>query len=268
MTYASREDSVALGEPIELLEFIFPDGSEYRYTTSGADYSALGHTWTSMAISREKLKTNSRQGDQGAVIKAPLNFPPALEFKNQNTQEITMRLYRTHVGDAEVYMQGTWFLGDIVWKEEHVELRGGTLINRLQGVFPRMFYQFQCNHQLYGPECGVTPVVIETSILALGQLVSGVMDFRYVTLNDNIPAAATLSVITVGNESRMITLADGTNTIKIIRAFQIAAVGNDADVYDRGCDRTFATCRDVFSNNDRFGGQPYIPKRNIYQSGV
>lgn len=44
------------------------------------------------------------------------------------------------------------------------------------------------------------------------------------------------------------------------------AIGDDYDIY-RGCDKTFATCRDTFSNSLNFRGYPYIPGVSDLVSG-
>ena len=55
--------------------------------------------------------------------------------------------------------------------------------------------------------------------------------------------------------------------IELQFAFEDITTGETMSIF-AGCDRTFETCKDKFSNGINFGGCPYIPTENVFTEGV
>lgn len=261
MSYIEQEQGVLTGKPIELYEFIYPDKT-YRYSTSISPYTALGEEWTPIAITRGNIKVSNRKGSLPLKITAPKDFLPATNFKSNSRNRIPVVLYRTHIGDEEIFLQGKWFVSEVSFTNVNSIIQISTVAVLLQTELPRYFYQFQCNHELYGAECGVAPSFVSGTILVID---SG--DTRNIRLSVTIPADALLGVITVGTEHRLIRQADGTQDIVILEPFINASVNDSFSAHDKGCDRSYTTCVAKFSNGVKFGGMPFIPKRNIFTGG-
>lgn len=267
MTYLEKESGLLTGEPIELYEFIFPDKT-YRYNSSDTIYQALGNDWTPISIKRGNIRATSIKGANSVPITAPKNFIPSIKFSDFTTTRIPVKIYRTHRGDIDVFLQGLWYIADVNFTDTSSIIRGASIRNLLQTELPRFFYQFQCNHELYSADCGVVPVFLVGTVITIGKLVGAVFDKRFLTLSATIPSASVLGAITIGNESRMVVEANGTNDIKIMEPFQFASVSDAYSSHDRGCDRSYQECIVLFDNGNRFGGMPFIPKRNIMAGGL
>jgi len=273
MTYDVSEQGVVTGEPIELWEFVFPNNVFYRYTTSINKFVTQGEViWKPLAINRKAIKADSKKGGAPLTINAPIDFPPALDYATNSATRITINLYRTHLGDYTgvppsligdtVHTMGKWHIAGVSFNDKNSVIIGGNISSLLATELPRFHYQFQCNHELYGVECGITEVFLNGTILGVDANDNG-----NITLSINAPTVSKLGVITVGNERRLITNADDGAIIKVIEPFEHLSLNDVFTMHDRGCNRDYNTCTSVFNNGNRFGGMPFIPVRNVFNGG-
>lgn len=70
-----------------------------------------------------------------------------------------------------------------------------------------------------------------------------------------------------GTEKRTITTHVGT-ALTIDYPFNAGLVVDETVTTHPGCDKTLATCRDKYDNNDNFQGAPFQPDQNIHVLGV
>jgi len=267
MTYQAIEASQVSGKPVELYKFDFPEGIE-TYTSAPDTQNLLGYVWEPLPIDRSPVKSVSTVKDTPLTIKVPKGSIIARSAANSKNSRVKVWLYRHHRGDSDVYLQGVWYLSTTSTKETHVSLECVTVAQLLETSLPRYHYQTLCNHELYSSECGVSPVFLTGIIQAVGKVLpDGSTDYRYLTLDINVPAEAVLGGINLGVDWRMVTEASGGTEIQVSEPFYDAKVGDTVKLHDRGCDRSYATCRDRFANNENFGGHPIIPTRNFFSGG-
>lgn len=271
MSFIEHESGIITGEPIELYEFVFPDKT-YRYSNSINTFEAVSgltlviEDWEPASIKRGSIKTSGAKGAEPLIITSSLNFLPAVLFKDYSKTRIKVRVYRTHVGDndSEVFLLGQWYITNVSFNDTNSLIAAGSIASILQTELPRYYYQFQCNHELYGADCGAVPSFLTGTILNINPA-----DTRLITLSIIPPVASKLGVITVGSENRMIIAADGISVITVLEPFEHITGTVEFSMHDRGCDREYSTCTSLkFENGNNFGGMPFIPLRNVFVGGL
>jgi uncharacterized phage protein (TIGR02218 family) len=87
----------------------------------------------------------------------------------------------------------------------------------------------------------------------LGAFADGLFTFGTLVWDTGTNAGATVEV------ARFEKAASGTVTVTLVEAPVQAITASDSFTIRAGCDKLFATCRDVFANTDNFRGFPHIP---------
>lgn len=138
-----------------------------------------------------------------------------------------------------------------------------------EGGVPRIYYQRECQHFLYGPQhlgvgCGVNKELFkfETTIAAINPAQ------RIITLTGQKPGAVAtyfnrghFENLTVGGKMAIAWSAfNGDDTdLKLAAWNPDLAVGQDVKAF-KGCLHTVGACGE-FNNKENFGGFPYVPNR-------
>src|SRR5262249_11245949 len=120
-------------------------------------------------------------------------------------------------------------------------------------------WQSSCTHVFGGPMCQFNRTSLAVAFSAGAGSTQTVITNAP---NSTTPfVQGTIAGLTGANAGLTRTVAGfvsgSTVTVKIAFPFPIA----DSDQFELlpGCDRTLATCTNVFNNADHFGGFPYIP---------
>lgn len=272
MTYEASEVSKHSGRPIELFRYV-GTYETFRYTSSQApiDFQApdevASHTYTPLAMQRSALNNATQNDDNAEVsIDMPVSTdiiaiygfqisPPALEctiFRGHNPGEF-IRAWSGQVENISV-VKGT------------ASIRvPSDLASALSADFPNVYFQGPCNHTLFDARCG-----IDVADWSATQEIT-VIDGKTITVDD-VPDE--LDGLLIGGdallpsgERRMIISQIG-SIITINYPFAGAEVGDDL-IIAAGCDLAhLGDCKTKFDNTQRFGGFPYIPSKNIFNSGL
>jgi uncharacterized phage protein (TIGR02218 family) len=140
------------------------------------------------------------------------------------------------------------------------------LHSTMRVVIPNKHFQKQCNHTLYDEFCGLNRDDFDT----LRTVDSVSFDGKTVTCTAALPAGANLFVggevvRIISNERRLITAHGNGSTDFTINAPFHTLIATDSLVLYQGCDHSRATCASKFNNEIAFGGQPFIPVKNIFR---
>jgi uncharacterized phage protein (TIGR02218 family) len=269
--YSDKETSVHGGQPIECFAFV---GSykTYRYTSGDLPVTVAGQLYTPSPIKRTNIKAGVHDEDNIEIkIEMPISVALIKDYGFQNTPpRLTLTIYRVH--------RGTDFAADyaIVWKGNILgfEIENNTATITIPSVFgeamngnlPSVFYQSPCNHVLFDSGCKISRAAntVTTSVLAISGTsvqiasVGGFPDGAFVggEIAD-----------TAKNDRRMIT-AHVADLLTVNYAFSNMSVGAAVDV-TLGCDHGFSSdCKLKFANQINFGGFPFIPSINPFESGI
>ena len=267
MAYDTFETSTESGRPIELFEFTI-DTTVYRYTNAEDDITYSAEIYTSETIMRTSPTLSSSEGGrQQMEITLPADNPIAERYIGiVPADRVSLRVLRFHRGDSPN--------GIVLWDGRVVSVKfeknGGAA--RLYSVSsesalsrpcPGRKYQSMCNHTLYDGLCQA--VKASNKYSGNCSAVSGAT----ITVDGVGSEGADWAVggtVEYGNEKRLVTAQSG-NVLTLQIPFPESPAGSAVDVY-AGCDHLLTTCASKFSNEDNFGGFPYVPWVNPFSAGV
>jgi hypothetical protein len=274
MAYQDRDESVESANP--LLLFQFAQGStvfRYALATESVDVAADGHTWTPAVIIPGEFSHAGEVGKNTLTIGLASSDPLAQSFTGGVPDVITtVTVFRTFTDPGTELM--------MVWKgrvETHgfepgqVTLNCDPIFTQLQRPGLRALYSRMCRHVLYGRGCNLSSSSFDTQLTV--HQVSGAI----VTL----PSGAQASGYWDGGifeapdgTKRMILkhVGDKLTLIRPIRSLitYVAAhpdTGATVHVY-RGCDHSYAMCKERFNNAGNYGGDPWFAQKNPFSTQV
>ena len=275
MTYDASELSVQDGFPTELYLFaVGPD--QFAFTSGDQAVNYNGDTYEPAEIER----TNPAQNDETTAANLQISVPRDNEVASLfrtivPSQTVFVSVFRFHrdtltpaVEDVIVFWQGR--IRSVVWEGSTAKMESEPLIGILKRDGLRAMYQSTCNHMLYGPDC-----TKDRELFRVPFTVDSVSTDGLTITSSQLGAAAANffdggGFVERGGVDRRTILSGGgggNDTIVILYPFPDLLVGETLDAF-AGCDRTRETCNTKFDNLDNFGGWPFIPSRNPFESGL
>lgn len=134
---------------------------------------------------------------------------------------------------------------------------------------PRWRFSRICNHQLYGPGCGVNPAGFSYTY-AISELYIDAQQIRVIaSLPDGYFRQGVMTHVASGLRIPVFqNYASAGVTAFVVGQWVPDMQVGDVVTIRAGCDHLFATCRDKFSNGANFGGFSQIPSKNISSHGL
>jgi uncharacterized phage protein (TIGR02218 family) len=249
---------------IELYKFTAGE-TAYRYTSTMHDVVHDGETWTAITISRGGISIDSSESDTLLRIETRQDNEVArLYAEIPPDSPVGVDVYQLDGADESLVWSGV--IQAIAWDGIRAVMQcGGDGSGRIDSA-PRIRYQAQCRHALYGRACGVD----KESFKVTGDVDSISADGLTITSSDLSAESSgwyTGGVFIARGQSRTIIAQPTATSITIDRKIK-GLVATDAFVSHAGCDRTIATCRDKFDNRLSYGGLVAIPKTNPFSRSV
>lgn len=270
MTYAANEDSVEGGRPIELYEFTM--GFQTWRRTSAEDSITIGvNTYTPKAIQRTAVGYNSNHLQDDVIITMPAteefvrNFITVLPG---NVAVVTIqRVHRGDLGGDEetiVIFKGT--VKSVTFEKDGQEAKvvAQAFTLSLARQIPRRTFQGLCNHVIFDERCTLN----EASYSHVGEVtdITG-NDITVDGLDGESDGYYSAGYMMAPDGDRRMVLSHAGEVATLWIPFSNLSVGDMVTVY-AGCDNTLAVCKSKFNNVVNYGGFPYVPKKNIFQSGI
>lgn len=263
MAYQDDETSKHDGRPIELYEFI-GNQTTHRLTSHGEDVTFGGDVYSSVALRRNEIHA-SQIGDRSLEIEIPRVLQIVTDYAfGVPDFDLTLTLHRTHdLSSSVVYWKGK-VTGIRVEADRATIVIAPLAADALETPVPRVRVQQICNHRLYDSRCTVDEnnFVESTSIASIASDTE--FDVSSMGSQPNQWAKGGTVERTSTGEKRLIIDQTGT-TIRIMYPFHELGVSDLVKVF-AGCDRSLSDCANKFSNQDNFGGHPYVPKTNPFRS--
>ena len=255
----------------DLYTFTLVGGSILRYSAAPTALTANGYTFA-LGPKFERSKTKVVIGIQVDeldvnIYPEPTDFIGALPFLEAAWQGqldgALLQLERAFMATYGDTSPGTVVLfagriSDIDCSRTGIDMKCRSHLELLNIQMPRRLWQASCTHIFGGPMCQ-----FNRSNLAM-TFSAGADSTQTVITNaptSTTPfALGTITGVTGANTGYSRTIAGfasgGTATLKLAFLFPVAA-GDQFQLLP-GCDRTIATCTNVFNNAVHFGGFPYI----------
>ena len=258
MSFDARESSREDGLPVTLFKIVIGN-TKYLYTNAEHAVTYAGDTYNPEPIMYDRIVANTGSDRRRVNVSMGAKAAFARLFYGPHPVfwAIHLTIYDGHLDDAEFIERFHGIMAGAIFMKQRFTAAFES--QQIEAARPglRRTYQQTCPHILYGPACLAPRASFTVTASAAG------VDGNVVTLASgwNIPhdkdrfvygealwsmqhgvARAWILVVDAANDK--ITLSnvpEGLNT-------------GDAVTLSMGCDKLYATCRDVFNNLPHFGG--------------
>lgn len=261
-TYSELESSIHGGRPVELFRFVH--GADIWTYSNGPEITYNGETYISFPIGRdgELEQTNELHKSPFGVL-IPRTSPISMLYLTGYPEHImSLTIFRQHHGatGTVVYWKGRVTSAD---RPDDVTCRltCEPIFTRLKQPGLRARYSRQCRHSLYRPECGVDKddFAVAGTVAAISANKKALTVNAADALADGWFQGGMLATPTGG----FLFIASHAGATITLQNPCGLAVGSAVTLYP-GCNLSRETCKNKFDNILNFGGQPWIPLRNLF----
>lgn len=266
MTFLTYSKSVQDALPVELYEF--RRGTTYRrYTTAPINIVYLSKTYTSSPIKRSSIIQTENMNRGSVDFELPKTDSFALYYLQRTVAKLTyVNVYRTQYNDPDEEYQ-TWWKGRLTGvsvKDNKITLQAEPIFTSQKRPGLRRVYESMCANTLYDVNCGVSRSLYQYT--ATVSTVSGTV-VSVSSLGGAADDYYSGGFINTVNDGYRYHISKQTGTdLTLFSVPEIEAT--DSILVYPGCDHTFDTCKDKFSNSANFGGFPFMPNRNPFQGSL
>lgn len=266
MSYDAYELSIQLGQPVEL--YTFTVGLQtYRYTSAEDTVNFSANPYLPRQIDRTSPGISSTEnGRQQMEITIPSDDPIATRYLGiPPAERAYIRIVRFHRGDSP----NGWVLWDGRIISAKFEQQGAlcrlfsvSSESALARPIPGRKFQGMCNHVLYDGGCKL----LEADNRIIGPVLAA--NGRQIAVSGLPVDDATWALggkVIWGSDRRLIVAQDG-NMLTLQMPFRGNIVGEEVTV-TAGCAHTLAVCQAKFDNAINFGGFPFVPTKNPFNTG-
>lgn len=272
-SFATLESSRQASRPLEIYEFTL-GADVYRYTSSDADVTVAGDTYQALAISRNEVEQGSDSQARNLVVTMPGNNQLAARYRNVvpglRAVVNVWRLQRDEVPtfNTRILMYKGQIMSVRYPQDGYTaEVVVRSIEQALNRNVPRFTFMGMCNHILYDDNCGVLSAdydVIGTVSAASGNTITlpgaNAQPDQYYRGGYCRPVS--------GEQDFRLILSHVGNTLTLLLPFANNPVGAQVQAF-AGCNHIITgDCALKFNNPGRFGGFPYVPSKNIFQTGL
>lgn len=271
MTYDQYETSVEGSQPVELYEIIL-GSTPYYYTSAEDNVTIDTNEYIATAIKRSKVGRGQEERRNILTIEVPSLNEVATQYISSVPRErarVLIKRYQRPDGiTPEVILIFEGYIASVAFTDDarKAKIAVKPISEATSREIPRFVFSAQCNNVLYDDRCQVVKggsfkyTGTVTAISGNTLTVPGLSGYTNGWFTAGAVEEAT------GLDIRLIIDHTG-DDIKISLPFPFTIVGKSVDVY-AGCDHTIAVCNSKFSNVDNYRGFAFVPKKNIFKSGL
>jgi uncharacterized phage protein (TIGR02218 family) len=270
MSFDTYETSAESGQPVELYDFSL-GSTRYRYTSDPIDVVYLTNTYAAIPISRGRLSVSKEEqnGDRIEITMPASDVFPQQYVSSVPGKKATLTLTRYHRNDPAqegvIVFKGTVATIRFVDEAVTAKLTVIPVTAAESRPIPRMCYSNLCNHMLYDVLCGIG----ETA--AAWQKTFNCTSASANTIT--VPGAGACGAdffeggfVNCDGDYRLVVDQSGDNLV-LFTPFSLSPVGKSVKC-NAGCKHRVEDCRDKFSNIANYGGFPFVPLKNPFESGI
>lgn len=283
MTYAAFEESRDDGGPVQCFLFRYgTEAGEYYAYTAHTDDITIDHggsfgeiTYVPVPIQRDGITSNGTLDKSSLKLGMDIGTDLSELFRvYPPSNVVTLTIYEGHIDDADSEFVVVWAGRVVTVSREGGELvlSGEPVSTQMHRPGLRRHYQYGCPHQLYGTQCGASKAAATVSAVVAS--VSGSTVKLTAGWEGSFTAAKFLRGMLEwtpsgsSTERRTIVRVSG-DTLTLSGIPKGLAAADDVDVV-LGCNhKAFAPsgdCEALHDNVINFGGQPWIPIKNVVNS--
>ncbi len=289
MSFETFDESVEDGQPQEL--FLFSNVEEtFAYTSGQESFFFDNNTYEPKAISRTSEEVEGLQRRRQVVVKLPITNPFVLRYiRTPPASQDDLQIHRLHTTDGpapEVLLLFDGRITNVAFTGNEAKINALSRGSVLEQNIPLQTCRNTCNHVLYDlrtcavPEADFKMNVDVAAVTADGLTITlsggtNVLPDTGLELSAQMTADPTFFlggfITRAGIENRMVlSIVDlGGNLVDVtlLIPFQTISPSLTVELF-AGCDHQFPTCIDKFANTERYGGFPFVPRKNPFAIGV
>lgn len=264
----SRESS----QPLEV--YTFTVGSQvFRYTSAEDPLVVSGNTYAPESIARSAISVGPDQARNTLTITLPgsnqfaaqyVDIVPGLKAsltiirlqRNESpTFNTQLLVYKGQVQSVRMSDDG-----------QTAEIAVRSLEYALNRTVPRFTFMGSCNHVLYGPGCDVNPGSFQTTGVVTAVVANVVTVAGASSQPDGYWRGGFAKPVSFV-DFRLILRHVG-DQLTLLLPFSEDVLATQVQIF-AGCDHRFdGDCANKFNNVQNFGGFPYVPTKNPFETGV
>ena len=274
MSYSTYEESVQDGDPSYRI-LITQGSTEYRYTTEPYivnDNQSPSNTWLPSPIDTSDILQTNEMAKDALKLEFPRDNAVAVTFLGGVPEQITtVKIWRGHAGDVTEEFLVAWAgrVSGVSLDADKVTLDCENIFTSMRRPGLRRRYQTACPFALYGAGCGVSKaahLITGTATAYSGSTVT-------VTISPQ-PADGFLTGGMLETTDGVFRFIEKEESGVITLSRPITTLNDDIDVGPTsvnlypGCNKSMSTCDTKFSNLVNYGGFPWIPRKNPFNSAI
>lgn len=263
MTYDARERSIQDGAPVELYEFARGENVQ-RYTSADREIQ-LVELYAPATLKRSQIEASAERARNSLRISCARDFPIAELFRVTPPGDVVgVTVKRVHRGETDVAVIWMGRVLNCEWSGAVASLNCEPVSASLRRTGLRRKYSRQCQHVLYSAGAGACNVSkLDHQVIAEVVSVDGKTIEVDALGTDPYPGGFVEWTMPSGAvERRFIASVSGLEMV-LSQPFYGMAAGDSVTILP-GCDHTRATCDNVYSNSDNYGGFPFVPRKNPF----
>lgn len=272
MAFDTYEEALETSRPVEV--YTFQLGSEFfRYTSAEASVTLGAITFEPLAIKRGGMVEGPEERSSVFTIEMPTAGTIASRYisivpgPQCLVEVIRYQRLDTPTPEQIIIFQGA--IQSVSFKEDGrvASIACQSLVAATSRPAPRFVYSSACNHVLYDSRC---KIVRDQPAFKFSGTVNGI--------NGNVLTIVGLAAFGngwftsglieafSGTDARMILEHTG-DDITLLLPFPSPVVGTSVEVF-AGCNHATTDCDAKFDNIINYGGFPFVPRLNPFESGI
>lgn len=270
MTYLANETSIEGGQPIDIFE-IRLDAEVFRYTSNDSDLTVQANLYEAIPIQRSGVKHTADQDQDRLIVTLPGTNPFVQKYVLSvpgRGAVLTVKQFHRADADAQLVTVFKGIIRSVAFQQNGrvAELQAWPIASAKSRIIPRHTYQGLCNHMLYDARCKISESDPAFEKFLAVSAVSG--------SNITVPGAGAFGAdffeagfVEFQDDFRAVT-DQATDVLTLLIPFAVSPLGQTVRLL-AGCKhRLQQDCVNKFQNAINFGGFPFVPQKNIFQTGL
>lgn len=271
-TFDALESSRESSRPVELYEILVGGSAEYRFTDGEDEITIGSDVYTPESVARGRIEIGSDQRNRTLSVVVPVGIPLAQRFIGIPPAEKTVvNVYRLQRGEVPTFNTQVRLFRGVLQGVTYDDDGHSAVLNlksresALNGTIPRFTFMSSCNHVLYSPGCGAD--ASSHSILSTVTAASG-LTVTIAGLGASGRNFRSGYITPTGFLDPRLVVAQSGDVVTLLVPYTSDPTGLDIQAF-AGCDhKVDGDCALVFDRVADFGGFPFVPNKNIFETGL
>ena len=272
--YDVLERSLQDSHPLEV--YLFALGTDaFAYTSRGKITTVGSVEYVPESIARSAIEYGADSRSRTLTVTVPASNAFARRYVEiVPGRKATLSIFRLQRDETPTFATQTlWFKGEVQSVRFTEDGQSADIALRsLEGAksrnIPRFTFMGSCNHFLYSPGCGVDSSLFNTIGIATAGGDTSVLTHSSASGQVDGYWRGGYATPTAGDQDFRLILAHSGSTITLLLPFSTDVTGQSIQLF-AGCDHDiFGDCSQKFDNVLEYGGHAFVPRKNIFETGL